>query len=41
LSGIAGITGTLVDEVTSSTDAGCLCNIPCDLQFHVTGTKQQ
>jgi hypothetical protein len=43
LSGIAGITGTLVDQVSSSSsaDAGCLCNVPCDLQYHLTGTKQQ
>jgi hypothetical protein len=42
LSPIASIDGSVVDQVSPSAGAsGCLCTLPCDLQFQLVGVRQQ
>jgi hypothetical protein len=38
---IASISGTLVDALAvSAGGSGCLCNVPCNLTYQLTGTRQ-
>jgi hypothetical protein len=38
---IASFSGTLVDAIAGSAGgSGCLCNVPCNLTYKLSGTKQ-
>jgi len=36
---VTGLTGTIVDDLTTSSTTGCLCTLPCQMVLSVTGTR--
>lgn len=36
---ITGLSGTVTDHVTTPGGATCFCNLPCDVQYGLTGTR--